>query len=86
MNILAPPDWTAQGLCVGNYSDRWYPEKGHRAMHGKRICEQCPVIEQCREYGMDEYWGTWGGLDGDERRALGRGKGRRGIDFDVAEA
>ncbi len=84
--VSPPPAWTERAACSAHYGDRWYPEHGHRAIHGKRTCFSCPVVEQCREYGMDEFWGTWGGLTGKERRALGRGRGRRGIDFDIPEA
>ena len=38
----------------------------------KAICGRCPVLQQCREYALTarETYGTWGGLDELERKAM----------------
>ena len=46
----------------------------------KRICAECPVILECRDYSLQsqEPFGVWGGLTEDERdRVLGRMNYRR---------
>lgn len=39
---------------------------------GKEICARCPVVERCMEFSEDleSEWGTFGGLDQEERRQL----------------
>src|SRR6266704_6705417 len=34
--VSPPPAWTERAACSAHYGDRWYPEHGHRAIHGKR--------------------------------------------------
>ena len=36
------------------------------------MCYNCPVWEDCLEYGRDEQWGLWGGLTPQERRGTAR--------------
>ncbi|MFD2024108.1 WhiB family transcriptional regulator [Promicromonospora aerolata] len=40
----------------------------------KKICQSCPVRDQCLELGLlnDERFGIWGGLTRAERKALKR--------------
>lgn len=46
-----------------------------RTAKAKAICGNCPVIKQCRDDAFlnEEAWGTWGGLDAEERRSLRAG-------------
>lgn len=46
--------------------------KGRYESHAeiKAICAECPVREQCLEYGIDEPYGMWGGMSAKQRRKL----------------
>lgn len=72
--------WEEKGLCKGLHSEMWFPPlfKEERLAPesqyydlGKYVCENCPVIEECREAGKDEEYGMWGGQTPKDRR-MGR--------------
>lgn len=69
--------WSDDALCTGMHNEMWYPPlfKEERTAPeaqyydlGKLVCEQCPVIEDCRDAGKDEEYGMWGGQTPKERR------------------
>lgn len=66
------PDEMEGALCAQSDPDAWYPEKGSGSgwAHIRAICEQCPVIEKCRDYALknDEPHGIWGGMTPADRR------------------
>jgi pimeloyl-ACP methyl ester carboxylesterase len=69
-------EWELRGLCNDYDGDLWYPESPqleYKAMRAKGICHSCPVIAQCREWGLakHEKFGVWGGL----RRGIARSSG-----------
>ena len=79
-------DWQRKGSCRGRSADAFYHPDGERGAaraarvkRAKAICEQCPVITQCRQHALQvrEPFGTWGGLSEVERRALANKRGRR---------
>jgi len=41
----------------------------NRQQLAKKICSECPVLEQCRQHSLafQEAFGTWGGLSEDDR-------------------
>ena len=70
--------WADRGSCQGR-PEMFYNEeddlKGIRRDKercAKQICDQCPVIVQCRHYAMQarELYGVWGGLTEMERHTL----------------
>jgi WhiB family transcriptional regulator, redox-sensing transcriptional regulator len=71
-------EWRSRGACRGYDSLFFHPrgERGpsrrKRVAQAKALCTNCPVLDQCRQYSLDvgEEFGTWGGLDERERRAL----------------
>lgn len=77
---LAPVDheWRAKAACKGLDTSLFFPARGDMAAaHAAiRVCETCPVQNECREYSLQfpDYAisGIWGGLSG-----LGRRKYRR---------
>jgi WhiB family redox-sensing transcriptional regulator len=79
------PGWVDQALCATIDPDLWFGEYGGNNYEAKKLCQGCPVRAQCLEYGKDEKWGVWGGLGPSARRALGWGRGRPGIDYDIPE-
>lgn len=46
-----------------------------RILATKLICRECPVEVTCREYGLWEEFGVWGGTSENERRALRKARG-----------
>lgn len=44
----------------------------------RSICEQCPVIEECGRYAIEnnEQHGIWGGMTAHERVNIRQGRGR----------
>ena len=68
-------EWKSKGLCYGHpQPDIWFPgeEDGKRttAHQARRICNQCPVQQECREYAieMDERHGVWGSVNRNTNR------------------
>ena len=69
--------WSDDSLCRGLHQEMFYPpllkedrtapESQYYAL-GKFVCENCPVIEECREAGQDEEYGLWGGQSPKDRR------------------
>lgn len=48
------------------------PARRERDAAAKRLCEACPVLEDCREHAMAvrEPYGVWGGLTEDDREGV----------------
>jgi len=74
--ILPPsaPGWHEQAACRGHGAASFYPGRTvltHDAyVEGRRLCASCPVQPECREAGMGEHHGMWGGLSPKQREAL----------------
>jgi WhiB family transcriptional regulator, redox-sensing transcriptional regulator len=64
------PHWHTHAACRGMGPDRWFPEKGEATRAQLAICATCPVIDPCREYGIEERAGIWGGTTGNDRRRI----------------
>jgi WhiB family redox-sensing transcriptional regulator len=63
------PDWQKQAACAGMDINMFFPRRGEtkKAVQAKRICLKCPVVDECREYGLAlaqefETVGIFGGL------------------------
>jgi WhiB family transcriptional regulator, redox-sensing transcriptional regulator len=70
----------SEGLCVGSETaDDWHADM-HRDLPSREkarvICQQCPVINECREYALSDpaVLGTWGGLTEAERWHIRRSR------------
>jgi len=74
LNIIAPPEWMAAGLCAEVDPELFFPESGAPNRDAKRICGGCEVRAQCLAYALAhrERFGVWGGTTERERRRLGR--------------
>ncbi|MBB5906172.1 WhiB family redox-sensing transcriptional regulator [Actinoalloteichus hymeniacidonis] len=55
------------------------PARSRREARAKEVCQQCPVLEQCRQHALavQEPYGIWGGLSEAERTLLIKSKSRR---------
>jgi len=72
----APPEttqpWMAHGLCRDHAPGMFFPSDGVGVDKARRICGECPVKEECREYALTyriEH-GVWGGTSERERRRI----------------
>ena len=70
ISIIDPPAWHQQAACRGSNPAAFYPEVGQWTVSANAIaiCETCPVAQQCREAGIDEVYGIWGGINYSMRR------------------
>lgn len=63
--------WTDRAACQGQ-TDVFFVNRGDTSsvVKAKAICEQCPVLEECRSYVLyyPERYGIWGGMTEKERR------------------
>jgi WhiB family redox-sensing transcriptional regulator len=69
--------WADQALCAETWPDAFFPEKGDSTREAKAVCCRCDVRTQCLAYALEHsapedvgWWGVWGGLSAQERRAL----------------
>lgn len=72
--------WQVKAACRGPQAAVFFPppsferkdEKLERESRAKAICEECSVIEDCRDYALRirEQHGIWGGLNELERREI----------------
>ena len=53
-----------------------------RDERAKAICQDCPVLEECRDHALStrEPYGVWGGMSEEERRAYYERQARRFAD------
>lgn len=60
-------EWMDSAACAKVGGDWWHPGKG--------VCQNCPVLTECRVWAIadPELTGIWGGLNEDERKRLRNG-------------
>jgi WhiB family redox-sensing transcriptional regulator len=86
--VLTRPNWGWQdrAACRGEEVVLFFgpdgerqPERDVRERRAKQLCESCPVRTECLGYAVTrpEKYGTWGGLNEDERSAERRRRMRR---------
>lgn len=71
-DIPLPGDWARLGRCRTAPSDIFFPGRGDDVAPARAVCAGCPVLAECREYGLTyaPLVGMCGGLTGRERRKL----------------
>lgn len=64
--------WMARGNCTQQAPSTFFPSDGVGVEIAKRLCEGCPVTEQCLEYALVNRidHGVWGGTSERERRRI----------------
>ena len=74
-------EWQYRGSCLGMDSSVFFHPEGERGgsrrrrnERAKAICQDCPVLEECRDPGV------WGGMSEEERRAYYERQARRFAD------
>ncbi|QDQ95235.1 WhiB family transcriptional regulator [Rhodococcus sp. WB9] len=69
-------DWQHRASCRGTNTDLFFSPDGERGnvrarreRAAKQICQDCPVLEQCRAHALTatEAYGIWGGMSETER-------------------
>lgn len=75
----APPaDWKLQAACRGRL-ELFFPRKAERPQararreaKAKRLCDDCPVIDECRKTARtNREYGYWAGESEEDRHVLG---------------
>lgn len=63
-------EWQKQALCPEVELDIFFPHASEDHAPAKRICRQCPVIDDCLNYALetDQSHGVWGGWSPRQRR------------------
>lgn len=74
-------DWKLLGACRDLSPDMFYPGSFdyETVIQAKRVCAVCPVLAVCREVGLGEQHGVWGGMTERERRRERVLRGRRQV-------
>lgn len=69
-DVPPPGAWARVGRCRGVDPAVFFPARGDDVRQAKAICRLCPVVDDCRAYGLEfpELDGVWGGLSARERR------------------
>lgn len=71
--VPVPGDWVARAVCRGCDTDLFFGGKGDRfaTTTAKEMCGRCPVVRECRDYGLRHCMkGIWGGLTERDRQLL----------------
>lgn len=54
-------------ICRQIDADLWYSFDPAEIAQAKAWCKRCPALEACRERGLPEKYGVWGGMTVEER-------------------
>ena len=76
--ITAPHDpdsataWMAEGNCRLHPPATFFPSDGVGVDKARKICRDCPVVDTCLDYALEERidHGVWGGCSERERRRI----------------
>jgi WhiB family redox-sensing transcriptional regulator len=70
--VFERPAWQRQAACKGMDTELFFGGRGDNRSHAeaKAVCDTCPVINECAEYGLWEHDGVWGGTSERQRRRL----------------
>ena len=72
MDSVPETEWMAEGNCASRPPSLFFPSDGVGVDAARRICNECPVKDQCLEYALENRidHGVWGGTSERERRRL----------------
>jgi WhiB family transcriptional regulator, redox-sensing transcriptional regulator len=64
--------WMADGNCRLHPPATFFPSDGVGVDRARKICKDCPVVNTCLEFALDERidHGVWGGCSERERRRI----------------
>lgn len=82
LRAMDVPRWDEGALCAQTDPELFFPEVGQTDLvrDARNICQQCPLLAECREYAVrhGELHGIWGGTTERERRRIRMERRRRG--------
>lgn len=66
--------WMLVGRCRDHDPDVFFVRGAAQSKRAIRICERCPVREECLDYALENgiEYGVWGGMTERQRRRLAR--------------
>jgi len=80
------PDWQKDAACAGMDVNMFFPKRGEtaKANQAKKVCMKCPVIEECRAYGLElsqkfETVGIFGGMSSNTRKQVLHEQGSKAV-------
>ncbi|HMC36454.1 MAG TPA: WhiB family transcriptional regulator [Actinomycetota bacterium] len=64
--------WEDHARCLEHDPDIFFATRARAERRAKSICSRCPVKADCLAFALQSKveFGIWGGLNGNERRAL----------------
>lgn len=64
--------WMSAGNCRNYPPNVFFPSDGVGVDRARKICVDCPVLDQCLEYALEQRieHGVWGGCSERERRRI----------------
>lgn len=64
--------WATRAACRGFDSAIFFPGQDGNAEPALRVCESCPVEEDCLQYALEtrQRYGVWGGTTERQRRRI----------------
>lgn len=87
-------EWQHEGLCRTSSPELFFHPEGERGparrwrqRRAKAICQECPVLRQCRDHALrtGEPYGVWGGMTEDERESARAAPGTLLVDDGLSE-
>lgn len=68
--------WMVAARCRDHEPEQFFVRGAAKSRRALRICDRCPVREQCLRYAIDNgiEFGIWGGLTERQRRRLVRNR------------
>jgi len=63
--------WQDRKACTKEDRDLFFSDSPVLIREAKKICQKCPVINECLEFCLaNNEWGVWGGTDREQRRGI----------------
>jgi WhiB family redox-sensing transcriptional regulator len=65
-------EWMLEAKCRGAAPGEFFPSDGSGVERAMRVCQGCPVRDECLEYALEHRieHGVWGGASERERRRI----------------
>lgn len=67
---LFPRDWRQQAACGSCDPEVFFPENGRPSSAYKKVCAECPVLQDCLENVLSSPWEPYGCAAGRSRTEL----------------
>jgi WhiB family redox-sensing transcriptional regulator len=66
--------WEDHARCLQHDPEIFFASRARAERRAKSICDKCPVKVECLAFALESRveFGIWGGMNGNERRALVR--------------